>query len=91
MNKNRIYKTAKRSILMCGCESSISTQKEEKKLLVTEKKIFRKILGLIRREEGGLRLRNNQGIEDLVAQHNIIGKTKSARLRWLRHLERILW
>lgn len=87
--KIRIYKTVIRPILMYGCEAWTLTQKEETKLLVTERKIFRKILGPVRRDDGTWRVRKNQEIEDIISEPNIISETKAARLRWLGHVERM--
>ncbi|XP_061715485.1 uncharacterized protein LOC133523771 [Cydia pomonella] len=87
--KIRIYKTVIRPILMYGCETWTLTLKEENKLLVTERRILRKILGPVRREDGSLRLRKNVEIEDLMATPNIVGETKAHRLRWLGHVLRM--
>lgn len=87
--KIRIYKTVIRPILMYGCEAWTLTLKEENKLLVAERKILRKILGPTREVDGTWRIRKNQEIEDLVGEPNIMGETKSARLRWLGHVERM--
>ncbi|XP_063362695.1 uncharacterized protein LOC134651523 [Cydia amplana] len=74
---------------MYGCEAWTLTQKEESKLLVAERKIWRKILGPIREEDGTWRRRKNRELEELVAMPNIIGEIKATRLRWLSHLERM--
>nr|XP_037874344.1 uncharacterized protein LOC119630097 [Bombyx mori] len=47
--KIRIYKTVVRPILLYGCEAWTLTQKEEAKLLVTERKVLRKITSSKRR------------------------------------------
>ncbi|XP_072946217.1 uncharacterized protein [Epargyreus clarus] len=62
---------------------------EENKLLVTERKILRKILGPTQTEEGIWRRRKNKELEDLVAESNIIGEIKAHRLCWLGHVERM--
>lgn len=43
------------------------TLKEENRVLVAERKVFRKILGPAQTENGGLRVRTNTVIEKLVA------------------------
>jgi hypothetical protein len=87
--KIRIYKTVIRPILMYGCEIWALTLKEENRLLVTERRILRKILGPAKKEDGGWRMRKNREIEEMVNEPNIIGETKAARLRWLGHITRM--
>ncbi|XP_073967395.1 uncharacterized protein [Choristoneura fumiferana] len=74
---------------MYGCEAWTLTLKEENKLLVAERKIYRKILGPTKQVDGAWRFRRNVDVEDLVGEPNIIGESKSARLRWLGHVERM--
>ncbi|KAI5635541.1 hypothetical protein NE865_11715 [Phthorimaea operculella] len=87
--KIRVYKTVIRPILMYECEAWTLTLKEENKLLVAERKIYRKMLGPTRRDDGSWRVRKNRELEELVAEPNIISEIKSARIRWLGHLERM--
>ncbi|KAI5631634.1 hypothetical protein NE865_15650 [Phthorimaea operculella] len=47
------------------------------------------MLGPTRRDDGSWRVRKNRELEELVAEPNIIGEIKSARIRWLGHLERM--
>lgn len=84
-----IYKTVIRPILMYGCEAWTLTQKEENKLLVTERKVLRKMLGPVRREDGSWRVRKNRELEELFGEANILGEIKAHRLRWLGHVERM--
>ncbi|XP_047990120.1 uncharacterized protein LOC125229344 [Leguminivora glycinivorella] len=56
---------------------------------LAERKIFRKILGLTRREDGSWRVRKNLEVEELVGEPNVIGESKASRLRWFGQLERI--
>ena len=74
---------------MYGCEAWTLTLKEESQLLVAERKVLRKILGPIKRDDGTWRIRKNAEIEELVAEPNIIGETKCHRLRWFGHLLRM--
>lgn len=57
--------------------------------MVTERKIYRKILGPTKRQDDSWRIKTNAEIADLVSEPNIIGATKSHRLRWLGHVERM--
>ncbi|KAI8435497.1 hypothetical protein MSG28_003794 [Choristoneura fumiferana] len=87
--KLRIYKTVVRPVLMYGCEAWTLTHKEEYQLLVAERKVLRKILGPVKRDDGSWRIRKKREIQELVAEPNIIGITKSHRLRWFGHLLRM--
>ncbi|CAH2085918.1 unnamed protein product [Euphydryas editha] len=87
--KITIYKTIIHPILMYGCEAWTLTLREENRLLVTERKIYRKILGPTKRQDGSWRMKTNAEITNLVSEPNIIGVTKSHRLRWLGHVERM--
>ncbi|KAM3957800.1 putative transposon-derived protein F52C9.6 [Aphomia sociella] len=87
--KINVNKTIIRPILMYGCESWTLSLKEENKLLVAERKVLRKILGPKRQIDESWRVRKNREMEELVAEPNIIGKYKAARLRWFGHLERM--
>ncbi|XP_037870365.1 uncharacterized protein LOC119629250 [Bombyx mori] len=71
--KIRIYKTVVRPILLYGCEAWSLTQKEEAKLLVTERKVLRKILGPVRKEDGSWHVRKNKDVERLFGEPNILG------------------
>ncbi|XP_063380350.1 esterase B1-like [Cydia fagiglandana] len=78
--KLRIYKTVIRPILMYGCEAWTLTLKEENSLLVTERKVLRKILGPVKRDDGSWTIRKNAEIEHLIAEPNIIELTKDFEL-----------
>ncbi|KAI8432332.1 hypothetical protein MSG28_004746 [Choristoneura fumiferana] len=56
-----------------------------------ERKVLRKILGPVKRDDGTWRTRKNREIQELVAEPycNIIGVTKSHRLRWFGLLLRM--
>lgn len=87
--KIRIYKTLVRPILLYGCEAWTLTQKEEAKLLVTERKVLRKILGPVRKEDGSWHVRKNKDVERLFGEPNILGEMKARRLGWLGHVVRM--
>ncbi|XP_038214255.1 uncharacterized protein LOC119834051 [Zerene cesonia] len=59
------------------------------KLLVTERKVLRKILGPIRSDDGSWRIRTNKEVEELFDEPNILGEVKAHRLRWLGHVLRM--
>lgn len=74
---------------MYRCETWTLPLKEENKLLVAERKIFRQILGTIKREFGNWWARFNREIKELVSEVNVIGEIKSGWLRWLDYVERM--
>ncbi|CAH2049346.1 unnamed protein product, partial [Iphiclides podalirius] len=43
----------------------------------------------MQRHDGTWRIRKNHEIEDMVSEPSIMGKIKSARLRWLEHQKRM--
>jgi hypothetical protein len=57
------------------------------KLMIFERKIVRKILGLTRSDNGYWRIKTNQEINDILKGQNIIGFIKKQRLNWLGHVE----
>lgn len=56
---------------------------------MAERKIFRKIPGSTRKEDGAWRIREKLEIMDLIKKAKIMEETKSYRLRWLGHVERL--
>ena len=64
------------------------TKKEEKALLVFERKIFRRIYGP-KYEDGEWKSRTNRDLEELSKGENIVKWIKGQRVSWLGHLERM--
>jgi len=64
------------------------TKKEEKALLVFERKIFRRIYGP-KYEDGEWKIRMNRELEELSKGENIGKLIKGQRISWLGHLERM--
>jgi len=63
-------------------------KKEEQALLIFERKIFRRIYGLIY-EDGKWKSRTNRKLEELSKRENIVKWIKGQRISWLGHLERM--
>jgi hypothetical protein len=59
------------------------------KLIIFERKIMRKILGLTRSDNGYRRIETNQEINNILKGKYIIGFIKKQRLNWLGHVERM--
>jgi hypothetical protein len=64
------------------------TKKEEKALLIFERKIFRRIYGP-KYEDGEWESRTNRELEELTKGENIVKWIKGQRISWLGHLERM--
>jgi len=64
------------------------TKKEEKALLVFERKMFRRIYGP-KYEDGEWKIRMNRELEELSKGENIGKLIKGQRISWLGHLERM--
>jgi hypothetical protein len=64
------------------------TKKEEKALLIFERKIFRRIYGP-KYENGERKSRTNRELEEMNGGENILKWIKGQRISWLGHLERM--
>jgi hypothetical protein len=64
------------------------TKKEEKALLIFERKIFRRIHGP-KYENGEWKSKTNRELEEMNGGENIVKWIKGQRISWLGHLERI--
>jgi hypothetical protein len=63
-------------------------KKEERALLIFERKIFRRIHGP-KYEDGEWKSRTNRELEELSKGDNIVKWIKGQRISWLGHLERM--
>jgi len=70
-----------------GAEAWTLTKKEEKALLIFERKIFRRIYGP-KYENGEWKSRTNRELEEMSNGENIV-KWIGQRISWLGHLERV--
>jgi hypothetical protein len=64
------------------------TKKEEKALLIFERKIFRRIYGP-KYENGEWKSRTNRELEEMNGGQNIVKWIKGQRISWLGHLKRM--
>ena len=60
---------------------------EERALAVFDRKILRKIYGLVKENELW-RIRRNDELEAIIMGENIVRFIKCQRIWWLRHIER---
>jgi len=71
-----------------GAEAWTLTKKEEKAMLIFERKIFRRIYGP-KCENGERKSRTNRELEEMRKGENIVKWIKGQRISWLGHLERM--
>jgi len=83
-----LYKTLIRPGVSYGAEAWTLTKKEEKALLIFERKIFRRIYGP-KYENGEWKSRTNRGLEEMSKGENIVKWIKGQRISSLVQLERI--
>ena len=88
--KIKLYRTIILPIVLCGCETWLLTLRKERKLRVFENMVLRRIFGP-RRDEltGEWRRLHNEELNDLYTSLNIVGVTKSRRMSWAGHVERM--
>ena len=79
----KIYRTIILSVVLYGCETWSLTLREERRLMVFENRVLRRIFGP-RRDEvtGEWRKLHNEELNDLNSSPNIVRVITSRRLRW---------
>lgn len=87
-SKKRIYRTILRPVVLYGGETWVMTKKEEEGLNTWERKVLRRIYGPVC-DLGEWRIRTNEETYELYGEKTIVAEVKSARLRWLGHIERM--
>ena len=83
-----LYKTLIRPVVSYGAEVWTLTEKEEKAVLIFERKIFGRIYGP-KYENGEWKSRTNRELEEMSKGENIVRRIKGQRISWLGHLERM--
>jgi hypothetical protein len=74
--------------VLCGSEAWCLTVNNEKKLLIWERKVLKKIFGPIC-VAGYWRSRTNEEVRQLYGELDIVTEIKKGRFRWLGHVERM--
>jgi hypothetical protein len=87
--KIKIYKTVILPVVLYGCETWSLTLGEEHKLRVFENRVFRKVFGPKRKEDGSWRKLHNDEFHNLYSSPNIVTVIKSRRMRWAGHVARM--
>ena len=85
--KIQIYRTLIRPVATYGAETWTLTKSDENLLTIFERKIMRKIYGLI--QEGDIwRIRHNE-LNRLINGEDIVKFIKAQMIRWLGHVKRM--
>ncbi|KAL4084697.1 hypothetical protein QTP88_027621 [Uroleucon formosanum] len=87
--KIRLYKVLIKPIVLYACGAWASTKSDEKRLLLFERKILRRIYGPKRNEENLYERRTNAELRAIFNEPNIVGILKSRRISWAGHVWRV--
>jgi len=88
--KIKIYRTVILPVVLYGCENWSLTLREERKLMVSENMVLRRIFGP-RSDDvtGEWRRLHNEKLNDLYSPPNIVRVIKSRGIRWAGHVARM--
>jgi hypothetical protein len=75
-----------RPVVTYRAEAWTLTKKEEQAVIISERKIFRRICGP-KYGKGEWKSRTNRELEELSKGENIVKWIKGQRIRWVSHLE----
>jgi hypothetical protein len=84
----RIYKTIILPVVLYGCETWSPTLREEHRLRLFENRVLRRIFGSKGEEVTGDWRKLHEYLHNLYSSPNIIGMTKSRKMRWTGHVAR---
>ena len=88
--KLQLYTTIIRPVLTYACETWTLTKELERRLLVFEHSVLRRILGPVRDDvTGEWRIRYNQELRDLTQLTPVTSFIRGQRLRWAGHIARM--
>jgi hypothetical protein len=86
--KMQIYKTLIRPVVTYDCESWTMKKEDENILRRFERKIIRRIYGLVRQGREW-RIRNNEEIDNIIRKKDVVRFVKTKRISWVDHVERM--
>jgi len=78
--KIEIYRTIILPVVLCGCEASSLTLREERRLRVFENRILRRIFGPMKDDVIGEWRELHEELNDLYSSPNIVQVIKSRRM-----------
>ena len=88
--KIRMYTTIVRPVVLYGCEAWALSQTLEKRLLVFENSVLRRIIGpVFDQETQNWRRRHNEELREITVVPLITNILKSRRMRWAGHVKRM--
>jgi hypothetical protein len=86
--KFAMYKTLIRPVAIYGSESWNTTEDDEERLGVFERRVLRKIIGPLRIGDGEYRIRFNHELYQIYQEPDIAAVIKHRRLSWAGHVVR---
>jgi hypothetical protein len=85
-----MYRTIILPVVLYGCETWSLTLREERRLWVSENRVWRIVFGPKRDEvTGEWRKLHNEELNDLYSLPKIVRVVKSRRMRWTGHVARM--
>lgn len=87
-SKERLYIVLARPVIMYACETWPTTQGDENRLAIMERKFLRRIYGPKRNEDQTYEIRSNRELQELFGKPDIIAEIRHKRLSWLGHVLR---
>jgi hypothetical protein len=88
--KIKIHRTIILPVVLYGCETWSLILTEERRLLVFENRVLRRVFGPKRDEiTGEWRKLHNEELRHLYSLPNIVRAVKSRRMRWAGHVARM--
>jgi hypothetical protein len=87
---NLLHFTVILPVVLYGYETWSLTLREEHRLRIFENRLLRRIFGPKREEDGSWRKLHNDELHSLYSSPNIVRVIKSRRMRWARHVARMV-
>jgi hypothetical protein len=89
INKEKLYTTNLRPVVTYACCTWATTAGDENKLSIFERKVLRKIYGLVYNPDNQVwERRSNEQIQQLYGKGNIVQFIRGTRLEWAGHVWR---
>jgi hypothetical protein len=88
-SKLRVYHTLVRPLVTYVCETWVLKDNIKLKLMVFERKVFRRIYGPTKVRDGTRRIKSNEELNRLVGNKNVINYIKAQILAWFGQAQSI--